>query len=150
MTYTMHTLFFSHNCSWLFVYIIDLVLVVFSDVASPLPRPHLLCVSSPCSSATSAAEDTVEKKCCRHQSDLRPAAALCLLMSRRVRHGAQLPPLVRIRPEQRGLRAFDLMLIHRQMRLRVIQWLSMISAFHNCVTIYTMIRHRNRVVLNKQ
>lgn len=51
------------------------------------------------SSATSAGEDTVEKKCCWHQSDLRPAAALCLLMARRVRHGAQLPPLVRIQPE---------------------------------------------------
>lgn len=38
--------FSSHNRSWLFIYITDLVLVVFSDAAPPPPRPHLPCVSS--------------------------------------------------------------------------------------------------------
>lgn len=49
-----------------------------------------------CSAAPPAAEDIVEEKCRRSESDLHPAAALRLLLSCRVRHSTPLPPLVRI------------------------------------------------------
>lgn len=51
---------------------------------------------SPHRTAASAAEDPVEKKRCRSESDFCPPAAVCLLLSCPVRRSQQLPALVRM------------------------------------------------------
>lgn len=64
---------------------------------------------SPCRTAASAAEDPVEAKRCRSESDLCPPAAVRLLVSRPVRRSQQLPALVRIRDGRSVLLAAPLL-----------------------------------------